>query len=198
MKIKGVNEPIQNDRYVHAAEEEDIRLTKEQEKRLQTRMEKADFKQNTSDTRLRNLMEEMKNAQALISENQVYLDNLVKAHEELKSTRDYRDIHAEFQKISESVKFNNKPLMEALIPKEIGFYQDKENLTKLEGDLNREIEKAKDRLSDSQHLLNRYSISVENIKASLNKNEVNQMKELFSENLLYKRFNSDIVISLIQ
>lgn len=198
MKIKGVKGSIPNELYAEPAEDDAQRTGRETAPGGAGEEEKARFGGTAAEVKLRNLQEEMKKVQTDISSGQIYLEHLEKASRELKEERDPDVLFREMERIGEEARFRDQRLMEPVLPRESAFYKNEENLQKLSEKLEKEIATVKSVLGDSQQQLNRFSVSAENIHASLSPGELLQMKEVFSGENLYKRFNSDIVISLIQ
>lgn len=198
MKIKGVKGSYPNELIPESVEDEVQKAGREAATGNVKEEEKSRFGGAASEVKLRNLQEEMKKVQTDISSSQIYLEHLEKASKELKEEKDPDALYREMERIGQEARFREKPLMESILPRESAFYRNEENLRILSGKLEKEIETVKEAISGSQQQLNRFSVSAENIKASLSPGELLEMKEVFSGDNLYKRFNSDIVISLIQ
>jgi hypothetical protein len=198
MKIKGVNNPAGSDVSIQPAEDEEKLAQKAGENKQPEGTENPGIGGSATEVRLRNLQEEMKKVQSSISERQIYMDGLGKAAALLAENKDPARLPQDMALVSQTARFGGKPLMDGVLPPDKEFYGVEANRQTLAADLRAETEKVKEAIADSQQQLKGYSISAENIKASLNTKDVLQMKEMPSGDLLYKKLNSDIVISLFQ
>ena len=87
--------------------------------------------------------------------------------------------------------------MDNIIPLKQEFYNNAANMQEMKNKVAKEIEKTKKEIQSSQQKISKFSISLENIRASLNSKDVAQMQSLFDKSMLYKNFNKDLVVSLM-
>lgn len=196
MEIKGVNDSFKNDLKIKetAKKEQPVSAPAETEA-APAEAPKIEYQQ--SDAKVRKFMDEMKNYQESVSRGQSYLDNLMKAKKELSSNKSVEQIYVEMMELAKRAHFNNKPLLSAVLPENIDFYKKYDNIKTLANKVDAEIEKTRHDIVQQQQQISRYSITIENIKASLSHQELNQMQKLLADNMLYKNVNSDMVASLI-
>ncbi len=147
--------------------------------------------------RVETLMGEMKDIQNTVSQRQSYLDFLHIARNKLASLKDMKQIYNDLKELREKAMFNKKPLMDNIIPAKQEFYNNTANMQEMKNKVAKEIEKTKKEIQSSQQEISKFSISLENIRASLNSKDVAQMQSLFDKSMLYKSFNKDLVVSLM-
>ena len=152
---------------------------------------------NKVNSRVETIMNEMRGIQNTVSEHQSYLNSLHTAKGKLTSTKNIQQIFDDMQAIRTKARFNKKPLMDSIIPAKKDFFRNSGDLQKLKNEISAEITKTKKEIGKSQQQLSRFTISLENIRASLNSRDIKDMQAMFSQSMLYKNFNKELVISLM-
>lgn len=150
-----------------------------------------------SNLRIKQLMQEIKGLENRVSQQQFYLEQLMKAQKELVSNKTVPQITAELMRIKEQARFNQKPMMNAIIPSQEQIQAKGINIEEMEKKVSLEIEKIKGIIKDAQKEVSRFSISIENMQASTSRVNIKEMQPLFKKEMLYKNFNKDLVVSLM-
>lgn len=195
MNIKGIDNL--NSNYKAKPSEKNSSL-KNQLKTSRSHMtEKVELSNIAVNSRIRNSMQKMKGIQNRISRSQSYLDSLNKAMEKLVSRKSMAQLYQEMTNVRNNATFNNKPLLNDMIPVHKEFFKSYDNIKPMKNKISNEIGRTKKNIKLSQHQLNRHSISIENMKASLNSRDIKQMQNLLNKNMLLRNFNKGNVISLM-
>jgi len=142
-----------------------------------------------SNTRMKTLANEMKTAQNRISEKQAYLNSLNQASELLLSKKNIAKLYQEMINLRNKPSFNKKPLMEKIIPDNRDLFQRPDQLKQLTNKVSVEITKTRKRIYQEQQQFKKFSISAENIKASVSSKDIQQIKNFINRAHLHKDFN---------
>lgn len=195
MEINGINDHIKNELPVKESsipkQNKQVPPTDAEVKPQET------HRIDQGEIRIRSFMNEVKAYEERVSREQSFLENLIKAKKELASNKNVEQLYTEMIEIARKAQFNSKPLMSDILPNNIEFYKNHDNIKTLNQTLVNQIERARVNIAQQQAQINRYAVSIENIKASLSSQEIHQMQQLFAENVLYKNVNKEVVFSLI-
>lgn len=200
MDIKGVSN-LDNSLNVKSSQADSLKepaeISKKTEAPSQTsKSEKAEANYKASNSRVKQIMQDMKSFENTVSRDQYYLEKLSQV-KNLTSRKTVPDLYVEMIKIRNEAMFAREPVMNSIIPDSRDFYRNYDNIKAMQRNVAAEIERVKATIHHAQNQINKFNISLENIKASVSQGDVRQMQHLFSQNMLYKNFNKDIVISLM-
>ncbi len=154
---------------------------------------------NTQDSKVRELMNQIKDLETRYSSNQVYITALKKAQNFLNTYQNIEDVYKELMELYNNTKFNNKLLLKAIIPQDINFYNSAENISQLRDKISREINTTENAQSNLLKKLNRTNISLENMNAMKIEYNPEELKSIKIGNRpLYNNLNHQIIVSLIE
>ena len=120
MDIKGVSDL--NKDFKTKSSEENVPSKKTGKAGKSVLAEKVELSNTAVNSRIRNSIQEMKEIQNQTSKNQSYLASLNKTAERLANKKNNSQLYKEMADIRKNATFNNKPLMNAVIPDHKSFF----------------------------------------------------------------------------
>lgn len=151
------------------------------------------------DSKLMELMNQIKDLETRYSSNQVYITGLKKAQNFLSAYKNIEDIYKELMLLYNETKFNNKLLLKSIIPQDTNFYNSPRNISQLKDKISKEINRVEEEQSNLLKRLNKSNISLENINAMKVEYTPEKLKNIkIGNKSLYNNLNKQIIVSLIE
>ncbi|MBU1076530.1 MAG: hypothetical protein KKH98_04515 [Spirochaetes bacterium] len=199
MDVKGVNN-LDSNYPAKTPQVDSSKSTEQKAKGLEAEPKTSKVKQpdyEVSNSRVKQLMLEMKNVEREVSRDQYYLEQLSQAHKQLVSQKTIPQIYIEMIKIRNQARFEKEPIMSAIIPEKESFYRNYDDIKTLQSKVSSEMNRVQTGIQQAKQQVNKFAISLENIKASVSEGHIRELQHLFNKEMLYKNFNKDVVVSLM-